>query len=113
MGIIGPNEYEKSPNSTGIPDRMKMQFENSSGFSFDDVKVHYNSAKPAKLQALAYTQGNQVHIGPGQERHLSHELGHVAQQKAGMVQATKYLNGVAINDDIKLEQAADKGKKLW
>ena len=97
----------KSPNLTGIPDGMKTQFENMSGFSYDDVRVHYNSARPAGLSALAYTQGNQVHIGPGQEQHLGHELGHVAQQKAGMVQATKHLNGVAINDDSKLEQAAD------
>ena len=97
----------KSPNLTGIPDGMKTQFENMSGFSYDDVKVHYNSPKPARLQALAYTQGNQVHIGPGQEQHLGHELGHVAQQKAGMVQATRHMGGVAINDDAKLEQAAD------
>ena len=35
----------------------------------------YNSDKPRKIGALAYTQGTQVHIGPGQERHLRHELG--------------------------------------
>lgn len=62
-------------NNTGILLQMKRQYEKLSGFSFDDVKVHYNSDKPVQLQALAYTQGNHVFIGPGQETHLSHELG--------------------------------------
>lgn len=78
----------QKPNNTGIPDAMKARFENLSGFSFDDVKVHYNSDKPAQLQAHAYAQGNQVYMGPGQEKHLGHELGHVVQQKQGRVRAT-------------------------
>lgn len=85
-----------APNRTGIPDTMKTRFENLSGFSFDDVRVHYNSGKPAQLQALAYTQGNQVYIGPGQETHLGHELGHVIQQKQGRVGATGSVVGQRI-----------------
>lgn len=34
------------PNLTGIPDQMKTRFENISGFSFNDVRAHYNSDKP-------------------------------------------------------------------
>lgn len=34
------------PNITGIPDQMKEQFEDASGMSFDDVRIHYNSAEP-------------------------------------------------------------------
>lgn len=45
---------------TGIPSVMKKSFEQSSGFSFDDVRVHYSSEKPAQLHAHAYTQGNDV-----------------------------------------------------
>lgn len=96
-----------TPNATGIPDVMKGRFENLSGFSFDDVRVHYNSEKPAQLQAFAYTQGNQVHIGPGQEKHLGHELGHVVQQKEGRVQSTVQLQGINVNDDAGLEREAD------
>jgi hypothetical protein len=66
-------QEEDTPNMTGVPDDVKEGFESQSGFSFDDVRVHYNSDKPANLQALAYTQGNQVHIAPGQEQHLEHE----------------------------------------
>lgn len=96
-----------SPNTTGIPDSIKNRFEAKSGFSFDDVKVHYNSKKPAQFQALAYTQGNQVFIGPGQETHLCHELGHVVQQKQGIVKPTTTINGQPVNDDTKLEHGAD------
>ncbi len=95
------------PNLTGIPTQMKLDFEQRSGLSFDDVRVHYNSDKPAQLQALAYTQGTQVYVGPGQERHLPHELGHVVQQKHGMVHPTKFVNGFAINDSPALENMAD------
>lgn len=95
-----------SPNLTGIPDNTKTHFENLSGFSFDDVRVHYNSNKPAQLQAYAYTQGNQVHIAPGQEKHLGHELGHVVQQKQGRVKPTVQANGYAINNDSELERNA-------
>jgi hypothetical protein len=98
--------YQKK-NSTGIPDTMKARFESVSGFSFDDVRVHYNSEKPAQLQALAYTQGNQVYIGPGQEKHLGHELGHVVQQKAGVVRPTGRIGNTAFNTDLMLEMEAD------
>lgn len=95
------------PNLTGIPTQMKLDFEQRSGLSFDDVRVHYNSDKPAQLQALAYTQGTQVYVGPGQERHLKHELGHVVQQKYGNVHPTCYINGLPINDQSHFEREAD------
>lgn len=106
-GTVQREESVPTKNETGIPDNMKAGFENLSGFSFDDVRVHYNSGKPAQLQALAYTQGNQVHIAPGQEKHLGHELGHVVQQKQGRVQPTMQLQGVSVNDDEGLEREAD------
>lgn len=103
-------------NRTGIPTQLKERMEQSTGLSFDDVRVHYNSALPARLDALAYTQGNQVEIGPGQERHLPHELGHVVQQKLGAVRANAtHSSGVALNTDPALEHQADElgaGKKL-
>lgn len=94
-------------NSTGIPMQMKNRFEKASGFSFEDVRVHYNSREPARLQALAYTKGSEVYIGPRQERHLKHELGHVVQQKQGIVKPTGFINGEKLNDEAGLERAAD------
>jgi ribosomal protein S18 acetylase RimI-like enzyme len=95
------------PNRTGLPDALKADVEALSGLSLDDVRVHLNSSRPAQLQALAYTQGNEIHVAPGQERHLPHEAWHVVQQRQGRVRATRQLKGTAINDDAGLEHEAD------
>jgi len=104
-----PAQLEQSPslNRTGLPDQLKAGVESLSGVSLDSVKVHYNSAKPAQLNALAYAQGSDIHVGPGQEKHLPHEAWHVAQQSQGRVQPTMQTKGVAINDDSGLEHEAD------
>ena len=75
----------------------------------DDVQVHYNSARPAQLNALAYAQGSEIHLAPGQEKHLPHEAWHVVQQMQGRVRPTLQLKGGGcINDDRRLEQEADR-----
>lgn len=101
------NPIQKKENKTGLPDKLKAGMENNSGMPLDDVKVHRNSEKPAQLQAHAYAQGTDIHLGPGQEKHLPHELGHVVQQKQGIVKPTTQQNGAAINDDKGLEKNAD------
>jgi hypothetical protein len=99
---------QKQENNTGLPDNLKSGMENLSGISMDDVKVHRNSDKPAQLHAHAYAQGSDIHLGPGQEKHLPHELGHVVQQKQGRVKPTKQMKGnVNINDNTGLEKEAD------
>jgi hypothetical protein len=100
-------EAEAIPNNTGLPDRLKAGIENLSGFAMDDVRVHFNSSKPAALQAFAYTQGSEIHVGPGQQRYLPHEAWHVAQQKQGRVKSTLLMKGKAISDDGALEREAD------
>ena len=94
-------------NNTGLPDNLKSGMENLSGMSLDHVKVHYNSAKPAAVQAHAYAQGSSIHLGSGQEKHLPHELGHVVQQAQGRVKPTTSVNGMAVNDNAGLEKEAD------
>lgn len=99
---------QKKENGTGIPAQLKEHMEKHTGLSLDDVRVHYHSDMPKRLDALAYTQGNQVYIGAGQERHLPHELGHVVQQKLGKVRAdTRHESGVMMNTDERLEREAD------
>ena len=98
---------EQSPNTTGLPDRLKAGLESLSGYSMDHVKVHYNSTKPAELNALAYTQGQNIHVGQGQEQHLPHEGWHVVQQMQGRVQPTMQARGMSINDNQGLEHEAD------
>lgn len=106
-GEVPDIPVQNKANNTGLPDQLKLGVENLSGFSLDDVNVHYNSSKPAQLQAHAYAQGSDIHIGPGQERHLPHEAWHVVQQKQGRVQATTQLKGMGVNDDSALEKEAD------
>lgn len=99
---------EQQENKTGLPDNLKSGVEALSGISMDDTKVHYNSDKPAQLQAHAYAQGNNIHLASGQEKHLPHEAWHVVQQKQGRVKPTTQLKGkVNINDDQGLEHEAD------
>lgn len=97
----------KDHNTTGMPIELKSGIETLSGHSMSDVKVHYNSSKPATLNAHAYAQGNDIHIAPGQEQYLPHEGWHVVQQKQGRVQPTRQLHRAVINDDAKLEKEAD------
>ncbi|GEM_PF-6912629 len=98
----------KKENNTGLPDNLKTGIEKLSGYSMDDVKVHYNSDKPAQLQAHAYAQGAEIHLASGQEKHLPHEAWHVTQQKQGRVKPTTQLKGnTNINDDPALEKEAD------
>lgn len=56
-------------------------------------------------------QINAIHIGPGQEVQLKHELGHVVQQKQGLTQPTGEINGQPLNDDEMLEKDADQVSK--
>ncbi|MEG1109968.1 MAG: DUF4157 domain-containing protein [Acinetobacter sp.] len=98
---------QRQPNKTGLPDNLKNGMENLSGMSLDHVRVHYNSAKPAAVQAHAYAQGSDIHLASGQEKHLPHELGHVVQQAQGRVAATTSVAGMAVNDDAGLEKEAD------
>ena len=109
-GVLADNRSDKivQRNNTGLPDQLKSGVESLSGLSMDHVKVHYNSSGPAQLNAHAYARGNDIHLAPGQEKHLPHEAWHVVQQAQGRVRPTAQMKGgVAVNDDIGLEAEAD------
>jgi hypothetical protein len=103
----GSGSSSQSSNG-GLPAGLRAGIEATSGMDLADVRVHSNSDKPRELDALAYTQGNDIHVGPGQERHLPHEAWHVVQQRQGRVSPTvQTKGGVPINDDASLEHEAD------
>lgn len=103
-----PHEASLKTGHTGLPAGLMAGIENLSGISMSAVQVHYNSAKPAQLQAHAYTQGTDIHIGPGQEKHLPHEAWHVVQQQQRRVKPTlQAKSGEYVNDDNRLEKEAD------
>ncbi|PTQ78763.1 uncharacterized protein DUF4157 [Nitrosomonas oligotropha] len=101
-------QTNNTANNTGLPDNLKSGIESLSGMSMDSVRVHYNSSQPAQLNALAYAQGTDIHVAPGQEQHLPHEAWHVVQQAQGRVQPTMQMKeGISINDNRGLEHEAD------
>lgn len=103
-----PSTFARRAAPNGLPAQLRSGIESLSGVDMSDVRIHRNSSKPAQLQALAYAQGSDIHLGPGQERHLPHEAWHVVQQKQGRVRPTQALRkGIAINDDAGLEHEAD------
>jgi hypothetical protein len=96
------------PNRTGMPDHLKSGLETLSGMDLSGVRVQYSSPKPAQLNALAYTQGQEIHVAPGQEKHLPHEGWHAVQQAKGRVRPTMHLkDGLPVNDGEELEHEAD------
>lgn len=128
-GLISTKPFDKHPlqkkeseetvymkndiNKTGLSDSIKSGVEQLSGMDMGDVRVHYNSSKPASVHAHAYTQGTDIHIASGQEKYLGHEAWHVVQQKQGRVKPTMSICGVAVNDSPTLESEADSmGKKI-
>lgn len=100
-------QLKTGENKTGMPDNLKAGIENLSGVDVSDVRVHYNSAKPAQMNAHAYAQGTNIHVSPGQEQHVAHEAWHTVQQKQGRVQPTTSVNGTPVNDNKSLETEAD------
>lgn len=103
-----PSRAGTVDNRSGLPKGLKSAVEALSGMPLGRVRVHYNSAKPAQFGALAYTRATDIHLGPGQERHLPHEAWHVVQQAKGFVEPTMQMKGgVPVNDDQVLEHEAD------
>ncbi len=59
-----------------VKDITKDTFSNT----LSDVNVHKTGNNPGQLNANAYAQGTNIHLGPGHEKHLPHEAWHVVQQ---------------------------------
>ena len=102
-----PAPASRTESRGGLPERLRAGIERLSGLFMGDVRVHCNSTEPAKLGALAYTKGADIHLGPGQEQHLPHEAWHVVQQKQGRVPVTTQMKGFGLNLDNGLEHEAD------
>lgn len=91
----------------GLPDGLRAGLESLSGRDLSGVTVHYNSPRPAQVNAHAFAQGSAIHLAPGQEQHLPHEGWHAVQQMQGRVRPTLDLGGTPVNDDAGLEREAD------
>src|SRR5262249_22525305 len=108
-GTLAPPPYgiDFVDGRAGIPDPLRAGIEALSGEDLSGVRVRTNSPEPARLGAHAWTRGAEMHLAPGQEKHLPHEAWHVVQQRQGRVKPTLHEKGAAINDDPALEREAD------
>ena len=107
--ILGRSGNGKGSQHAGsLPGDLKTGAENISGIDMTDVRVHYNSEIPSHIDALAYTAGEDIYLGPDQEKHLPHETWHVVQQKQRRVDGGVQAMGRRINTDIGLETEADR-----
>jgi Domain of unknown function (DUF4157) len=116
---IADNYTSQKTQKTGnLPDEIQTKMENSFGADFSEVKIHTNSKTAEDLNAIAYTQGNDIYFASGYnpyssqgQEYLGHELSHVIQQKAGIVKTTNQESGFNINADNALESMADEAGK--
>ncbi len=99
---------EGSTAGKPLPNPLKTGVEQLSGVNMSDANVNFKSTEPSKIGAAAFAQGSNIHLGPGQEKHLPHEAWHVVQQKKGKVSATSNENGIALNESTHLEKEADQ-----
>ena len=111
-GVVGRGGG--SPLDAGI----RQQMESSFGADFSDVRVHAGGEAAASARAVdahAYTVGNEVVLGAGQEpgspshgRTMAHELTHVLQQRSGPVEGTEAPGGIRLSSPSdRFERAAD------
>jgi hypothetical protein len=99
---------------------IKGKMENSFGHDFSNVKIHTNSERAEEVGAIAFTQGEHIHFAHGQfnpvsrsgQELLGHEYAHVVQQRQGRVKATVQAENFHLNEDISLENEANKLGKL-
>ena len=82
-------------SALGPPIRRRM--ESAFGADFSNVRVHRDSAIAPRIQASAFTLGEDIHFAPGHfqpepasnDRLVAHELAHVLQQRAGGASETR------------------------
>src|SRR5437764_4557798 len=100
-----------------LPKSVRQQMETALGQDFSDVRIHEGS-HVTSIGALAYTQGTDLHFAPGRyqpssaegQALIGHELTHVAQQRAGLVQPIQW-NEIPLNAESSLEGEADVASK--
>ena len=91
----------------GLPASLRAGAETLSGLDLGGVRVYADSPRPAAMGALAYAQGSDIHLAPGQQVHLPHEAWHVVQQMQGRVRDGWQAQGLPIHADAGLEAEAD------
>ena len=86
-----------------IVDTLK-KIERKNHVPMTGIDITFNSSVPAQMDAKAIAcGGNRLEIGPGYGDCINHELGHIVQQRLGLVKATGTINGKKVNTRKDLE----------
>lgn len=89
--------FQKKENNTSLPYSLRSGMEEQSGLSPGDVKLRYNSDKPAELGALTHTWGKPIQLR--QERHLPYKDRQVVMQARDRFYPTLQQKSSGINDE--------------
>jgi hypothetical protein len=86
----GPSASDRAYGSShALPANLRSKFERSLGADLGDVRIHQDAREAAGVGAKALTQGQEIHMAPGQyapdsregEELLAHEVAHTVQQR--------------------------------
>ncbi len=102
-----------------LPEDFQTKMESSFGEDFSNVKINKDSKDANELDALAFTQGNNIHFKNGEfdssskngQELIAHELSHVVQQRHRDIGTTHKENNYDVNDNEGLEKEADINAK--
>lgn len=94
--------------SSDVINTMK-RIEQKSQVPMTGISINFNSSFPARVGAVATAAGgNEIHLAPGNSHHYKHELGHIVQQRRGLVHATESINGHKVCTAQSLEEDATR-----
>src|SRR5690606_10545259 len=119
--LPGNKDSATAKKNPYLPENIQNNLAFSFGQDFSNVGIQLNDPKASRINALAFTQGEQIHFAPGQfnpetesgKNLIGHEFAHIVQQRSGKVNQTRILGkGMAINESKILEKEADQmGRK--
>lgn len=101
--LSAPADLQFSIQTCPLPTNLRSAVEYLSGFDMSDVRVHYHSPWPEKIQARAFAYGTDIHVGPHQEHTLAHEAWHVVQQKQARAEVEDVWNGMRSGNALETE----------
>lgn len=97
---------EMPEKQAGIPSDLKSEAQRKSGCDLSNVKVYYNSMRPAHYQAAGIAQKDTIYLAPFHENKLRHEVAHIVQQKQNIIPDSNSSGSVVSNQ--RLEQEAEQ-----
>ena len=90
----------------GLPSDLKSEAQRKSGCDLSNVKVYYNSMRPAHYQAAGIAQKDTIYLAPFHDNKLKHEVAHIIQQKQNIIPDSNASGSVVSNQ--RLEQEAEQ-----